>query len=72
MVDLYSATSIYPEILEAVLSSSFSTEADFGVASLALACSGHKLIIRDFLAFESKCAIIWHTEEGRHRRKKLT
>lgn len=41
-------TGIYPEILEPILSSSFSTEADFGIARLALPTTSHQLVICNF------------------------
>ena len=42
------ATGIHPEELEAILSSSFPTEADFGIPSLALPSVRQKLVICDF------------------------
>ena len=44
------ATSIYPGILNAILSSSFSVEANFVIARLVLACASHQLIVCNFFA----------------------
>ena len=45
VLGLYSAAGVHAEELEAIFSSSFPTEAEFGVTSLGLACADHQLIV---------------------------
>ena len=52
MVRLVNATSIHPKVLQVILSSSFSAEADLVIASLVLAGAGHQLVICDFLTID--------------------
>jgi hypothetical protein len=44
-VNLYSAASVHPEVLEAVLHSLLSAKLDLRIASLALACALHYVSI---------------------------